>query len=107
MDIVGAVHLVRDPAVPTEAEYDVLVRTDMKGKGVGYQLMTDALALARERGFERIVGYISSENHAMLQMVGELGFTLGPAEAGVQRVVAELRASRLAFHSPDGGRGLA
>jgi acetyltransferase len=87
--IVAVVHIVREPKAAT-AEYDILVRTDKKGLGIGYQLMSDMLAFARANGLAKIEGYISSENRPMLQMATELGFTLDRADAGVVRVTAHL-----------------
>jgi acetyltransferase len=87
--IVGVVHIVREGEAA--AEYDILVRTDKKGLGIGYQLMSDMLAFARISGFATIDGYISAENRAMLQMATELGFTLDRADAGVVRVKAALQ----------------
>ena len=49
-----------------------MVRTDMKGHGVGFQLMKDVLTKARERGLKRIVGYVLWENRPMLLMASEL-----------------------------------
>ena len=46
------------------------MRTDVKGHGVGFQLIV--LARARERRLTKIVGFIAGENHAMLLMVSEL-----------------------------------
>ena len=46
-EIVGVVHLIEEPAEPGCAEFDILVRTDVKSHGVGFQLMTDVLARAR------------------------------------------------------------
>jgi acetyltransferase len=89
-EIVGVVHVIEEPSGPHTAEFDVMVRTDMKGRGVGFQLMKDILARARQRGLETIVGYISCENRAMLLMAQELGFHPDLAEAGVVRVSARL-----------------
>jgi acetyltransferase len=89
-EIVGVVHFVAEPTEPDNAEFDIMVRTDMKGRGVGFQLMKDILAQARERGLKKIVGYMLYENHAMLLMVRELGFDLEHVEAGVVRATALL-----------------
>ena len=43
-EIVGVAHLIEEPAEPGCAEFDILVRTDVKGHGVGFQLMKDVLA---------------------------------------------------------------
>ncbi|MGO8799290.1 MAG: N-acetyltransferase family protein [Roseiarcus sp.] len=89
-EIVGVVHLIDQPDEPGAAEFDIMVRTDLKGHGVGFQLMNDILALARQRDLKRIVGYVLWENQPMLQMAGELGFTSEHIEPGTVRVTALL-----------------
>lgn len=89
-EIVGVAHLIEEPAEPGCAEFDILVRTDVKGHGVGFQLMKDVLARARERRLTKIVGFIAGDNHAMLLMTSELGFVRDHAEMGTVRVTAML-----------------
>lgn len=89
-EIVGVVHLVKEPNEPDSAEFDIMVRTDMKGRGVGFQLMKDVLAWARERGLKKIVGYVLYENRAMLLMASELGFGAKHVETGIVLVTARL-----------------
>jgi acetyltransferase len=89
-EIVGVAHLIEEPAEPGCAEFDILVRTDVKSHGVGFQLMKDVLARARERRLTKIVGFIAGENHAMLLMATELGFVRDHAEMGTVRVTAML-----------------
>ena len=74
------------------AEYAVTVRTDMKGRGLGYLLMTRLIEVARARGLSEIFGEVLRENDAMLKMVGELGFTAAPHpdEPDVVRVTKRL-----------------
>lgn len=89
-EIVGVVHLVNEPSRPGDAEFDIMVRTDMKGHGVGFQLMKDILTKARERGLKSIVGYVLWENRPMLLMASELGFTTEHIEPGMVRISALL-----------------
>ena len=89
-EIVGLVHLIDEPDRPGVAEFDIMVRSDLHGRGIGFQLMKEILTSARERGLGEIVGYVSGENGAMLWMASELGFSLDRIEAGVVRVVARL-----------------
>ena len=89
-EIVGVAHLIEEPTEPGCAGFDILVRTDVKGHGVGFQLMKDVLARARERRLTKIVGFIAGENHAMLLMTSELGFVRDHAELGTVRVMAML-----------------
>jgi acetyltransferase len=88
--IVGVAHLINEPSRPGSAEFDIMVRTDMKGHGVGFQLMKDIMTTARERGLKDIVGYVLWENRPMLLMASELGFTIEHIEPGMVRVAALL-----------------
>jgi acetyltransferase len=71
--ITGVGRLMADPDVRT-AEYAVIVRTDWKGKGLGYALMNRILEHARDIGVETVFGEVLRENEAMLQMCRDLGF---------------------------------
>ncbi len=57
------------------AEYAVLVRSDMKGRGLGFKLMDEILAYARSRNIKEVFGQVLRENSTMLAMCRELGFT--------------------------------
>uniref|UniRef100_UPI0031DA68BB GNAT family N-acetyltransferase n=1 Tax=Inquilinus sp. TaxID=1932117 RepID=UPI0031DA68BB len=91
--LLGAVRIVADPDNVT-AEYGVMVRSDLKGQGLGYRLMTEIIAYARSRGLARISGEILRENATMLRMAEELGFTSEAAtdEPGLVRVTIALGA---------------
>jgi acetyltransferase len=69
----GVVRIIADPD-NREAEYAVLVRSDLKGHGLGWLLMNEIIAYARERGIGAIVGKVLEENVTMLRMAEELGF---------------------------------
>jgi acetyltransferase len=58
------------------AEFAVALRSDWKGKGLGYLLMTRLLDIARRRGIAEIVGDVLHENEPMLTLAKSLGFAL-------------------------------
>jgi acetyltransferase len=58
------------------AEYAVLVRSDLKAHGLGWQLMQQIIAYARARGLRSIEGEVLRENATMLAMCRELGFEI-------------------------------
>jgi acetyltransferase len=60
----------------------ILVRADMKGRGLGYKLLSEILAYARRRGIRQVYGEIMRENTTMLRMAHELGFHSAPIEHG-------------------------
>ncbi len=91
--IYGAVRISADPD-NEKAEYGVMVRSDLKGQGLGYLMMQEIMAYARDRGIKRIYGEVLRENTTMLQMCEELGFdrSFDPEEQGVMRVSIDLTA---------------
>ena len=66
-------------------EYAILVRSDMKGKGLGWLLMQMILEYSRAEGLKTIEGQLLRENVTMLAMCRELGFdiTTDPDDADV------------------------
>ena len=73
----GVAHFFADPD-KLRAEYAIAVRSDWKGRGVGFLLMTRLIDLARQWSIGELVGEILRENNAMLQMCRELGFATTP-----------------------------
>jgi acetyltransferase len=72
----------------SRAEYAIAVRSDWKGRGLGYLLMTRLIAVAREWGIGELAGQVLRENKPMLQMCREFGFSLQTdrAEPSLMRV---------------------
>jgi acetyltransferase len=70
------------------AEYAVAVRSDWKGRGVGYLLVTRLIEIARRYGIGELIGEVLHENRRMLDMCRGLGFVLSPhpADASLVRV---------------------
>jgi acetyltransferase len=89
--LLGVVRMVADPDY-TKAEFAVLVRSDLKGCGLGWQLMSHLIAYARAEKLQQLHGVVLGENTTMLQMCRELGFTVGiePGDAGVRAVSLQL-----------------
>jgi acetyltransferase len=55
-------------------EFAVLVRSDFKGRGLGWQLMQLMTEYARAEGLKAVEGQVLSSNTTMLGMCRELGF---------------------------------
>ena len=72
-ETLGVVRAITDPD-NLRAEFAVLVRTDMKGQGLGEFLMRKIIAYCRQRGTREIVGDILRENQPMRTLATELGF---------------------------------
>jgi len=77
-EILGVARLIADPD-NERAEFGVLVRSDLKGRGLGYALMTELLAYARKGGLNTVFGDVLWENTTMLKMAKELGFVMKPS----------------------------
>jgi acetyltransferase len=75
--LLGVVRLHAD-ANYERGEYAVLVRSDLKGRGLGYLLMQMIIEYGGSEGLKAIEGQVLRENSAMLAMCRELGFTLAP-----------------------------
>ncbi|WP_051630349.1 bifunctional acetate--CoA ligase family protein/GNAT family N-acetyltransferase [Afifella pfennigii] len=91
-EMLGVSRLAADPD-HIEAEYAVTVRTDMKGRGIGWALMRHLIQYAAADGLERLFGVVLPENHTMLSMCRDLGFVAvsSPEADGLRHVVIHLK----------------
>ena len=78
-EILGVARLAADPD-NERAECAIMVRSDQKGRGIGYQLMRALLGYARQTGIKTVFGEVLRENSTMLAMVKELGFGIADDE---------------------------
>jgi acetyltransferase len=72
-EVIGVVWLYTD-SVHETGEYAILLRSDLKGRGLGWTLMQLIIEYARSEGLKQIAGQILQENSVMLKMCRELGF---------------------------------
>jgi RimJ/RimL family protein N-acetyltransferase len=72
-EMLGVVWLYSNPAHET-GEYAILLRSDLKGRGLGWALMQLIIEYAKSEGLKQISGEILQENSVMLKMCRELGF---------------------------------
>jgi len=92
-DMLGVVRLHAD-ANYERGEYAILVRSDMKGRGLGYVLMQMIIEYARAEGLKIIDGQVLSENATMLAMCKELGFGIRPDPDDPDACIVSLALSR-------------
>lgn len=86
----GVVRLHCDADFVT-GEFAVLVRSDLKGSGLGWSLMTLMVDWANASSVKTIHGEVLASNAAMLDMCRDLGFRVMPgSDAGFRRVELEL-----------------
>ncbi len=90
-EMLGVVRLYADADYDT-GEYAILLRSDQKGRGLGWQLMQLIIEYARVEGTRCIRGQVLLENTTMLDMCRHLGFHIDsdPQEPGVVVVTLSL-----------------
>lgn len=74
-ETVGVVRAVADPD-NQDAEFAIIVRSDLKGQGLGAILMHKLIDYFRRRGTRHIVGETLPDNLALLDLVRRCGFEM-------------------------------
>jgi acetyltransferase len=77
-ELAGVVRVHSD-ADYLSAEYGILVRSDLKGQGLGWKMMELMIEYARHEGLQEVKGEILAENTSMLEMCAQLGFAIEQA----------------------------
>ena len=87
----GVARFFADPDYE-KGEYAVLVRSDLKGLGLGWILMQHLISYAKSEGLKTLYGSVLCENVNMLQMCRELGFNVNrdPDDGTVYLVTLDL-----------------
>ena len=88
----GVVRAMTDPD-NIEAEFGVIVRSDLKGSGLGLLLMQKMIAYLRSQGTQRLVATVLDYNDRMLKLARELGFeegAIGTTGDGVRGILLKL-----------------
>jgi acetyltransferase len=90
-EIMGVARLHSDSRYES-AEYAVLIRSDLKGNGLGWTLMQLLIEYAATEGLKSLSGQVLTENTTMLAMCRELGFRVktDPNDAGIALVSLDL-----------------
>jgi len=89
----GVVRAIADPD-NVEAEFGIIVRSELKGEGLGELLMQQIIDYLRQHGTQRLVATVLAENTRMLQLARELGFaeSPNPDEPGTRWIELPLQA---------------
>ena len=74
-ELVGVVRLHSD-SIYESGEYAILLRSELKGRGLGWALMQLIIEYAKSEGLKRLSGQVLQENSVMLNMCRELGFDI-------------------------------
>jgi acetyltransferase len=90
-ELLGVARLAADPDY-TKAEYAIIVRSDLKGHGLGWALMQHLIRYAESEGLRDLHGDVLAANERMLTMCRALGFDVAPNpdDSGLRRVRLKL-----------------
>ena len=93
-ETLGVVRAAADPN-NIDAEFAIVVRSDLKGTGLGTLLMRKLIRTLREHGTQRLVATVLAENDRMLGLATQLGFVDSgePPENGTHRIHLDLRSA--------------
>src|SRR5262249_43131432 len=75
-EILGVGRLSKTSGGSAEAEFAILVSDAFQAHGLGTELLSRLVAVGREEGLLRIIGFISPENDGMQRVSRNLGFML-------------------------------
>jgi acetyltransferase len=101
-ELLGVVRIHAD-ANHEEGEYAILLRSDLKGRGLGWALMSLMVDYAREEGLRRVKGQVLRENTTMLAMCEGLGFVItgDPDDHDIRNVTLDLADMRPPQGTPE------
>ncbi|MBF0167444.1 MAG: GNAT family N-acetyltransferase [Alphaproteobacteria bacterium] len=89
-ETVGVVRTVTDPD-NERTEYAIVVRSDLKGKGLGRVLMEKMIRYCKMRGTRWMVGQVLADNRPMMKLSELLGFErVGYVEGDVIEIKLDL-----------------
>ena len=88
----GVARAIADPDLDT-AEFAIIVRSGLKGRGLGSMLMNKLIRYCSDRGMSALQGEVLSDNQRMLALSRRCGCEVSPAAGGVCRVRLALPAN--------------
>lgn len=95
-DTMGVVRTVTD-SDNENAEFAVVVRSDLKGSGLGKKLMLKIIEYSDTRDTAKVVGQVLTDNSRMLKFVESLGFKrIKYVESDIVEVALDLQARKAA-----------
>jgi acetyltransferase len=86
-ELLGVSRYSADPDYE-KAEYAVLARSDLKGRGLGWLLMRQLITYGQAAGLKELFGSVLAENTTMLSMCRNLGFhvAMDPEDSSIRHV---------------------
>lgn len=88
-DTLGVVRVVLDPDA-VRAEFSIIIRSDLKGLGLGRALLVKVERYCRQRGVGKISGQTLDENRRMITLASALGFATRSGERGIVELIKSL-----------------
>jgi acetyltransferase len=80
-ETLGVARAIADPD-NLRAEFAIIVRSDLKGRGLGAILLQQLIAYCRARGTRELVGESLTHNTRLFGLARRLGFVIHPAPDG-------------------------
>jgi acetyltransferase len=74
-EIIGVTRALSDPD-NIDAEFAILVRSDLKGVGLGRKLLEKMIQYTRNHGLERLTAVTMPNNQSMINLARKLGFSI-------------------------------
>ena len=86
-ETLGVARAICDPD-NHDAEFGIVVRSDLKGGGLGERLMNKLVAHLRARGTKRLIATVLTDNKRMLELARSMGFESDAEqpEGGTRRI---------------------
>jgi acetyltransferase len=81
----GVVRAVADPD-NIDAEFAIVVRSDLKAHGLGQLLLRKMISYLSARGTQRMVGSVMRENGPMLELIRGNGFVTDTANTDADSI---------------------
>ncbi|MCP4282841.1 MAG: GNAT family N-acetyltransferase [Gammaproteobacteria bacterium] len=98
-ETLGVVRTMTDANNHT-AEFAVVVRSDLKGEGLGRKLLIKMIQYCHERGTRVMKGEILANNYRMLNLAKTVGFIINSEvhEVGIKQVTLDLTSIEAGIH---------
>ena len=92
-ETLGVVRAIADPDNVT-AEFAIIVRSDLKGKGLGPILVKKLVDYCRSRGTKELIGEALADNQRVIGLVRRFGGTVSHPESGTVNLRFDLTSSQ-------------
>lgn len=89
--LIGAVVRVALDEDGDQAEFAIIVGGDLKRQRLGRYLLTRAIEWSRKKGIPALYGLVLEDNHPMLALARNLGFSRHPSQDGSGVVEVRMR----------------